>query len=268
MNFKETVMAEVDRKYQDMLNCDEKCPLNESISISEYEKFKTMRDNYYYRLRKEKDDFDKAISVIKNARQNRTKKETDAKNLIINEKRLLKTCLIISIIGFILMTVLVFCGLSNGVNIWAKESLLLSTGFKTFFMPYGAGTVSFVITCVIAGIIALIFAIPISKSCINDMSGDFCSALFALVFSLSLAGGLVFAISFLIIRLIIVFVGWIMFFLLNQYFVLIMGVGTFLTVLFVGKNITVRSHKIKYILNMIVVVILTIGLFCASLFLS
>jgi len=117
MNFKETVMAEVDRKYQDMLNCDEKCPLNESISISEYEKFKTMRDNYYYRLRKEKDDFDKAISVIKNARQNRTKKETDAKNLIINEKRLLKTCLIISIIGFILMTVLVFCGLSNGVNI-------------------------------------------------------------------------------------------------------------------------------------------------------
>ncbi len=261
MEFKELILADVDKKYKNMLEGKTPSPLSKQVKIADSSTYKTKRKNYLNRLNKEKDSINGAIEKIVLRRNDRLSREKQLRQTKVSDKQKLKLCWFLTIIGLVLSTVLCFVALKNGANIWVEKVLIPECGFDTFFTIFikdnagNAGLEVGIITIVLEVIAYVIFLICCIK---KSEIGLF----FGVLFGGMLLGFASLALPFLAIRLLLTGLSYVIYFLLTPLGLLALALLSIILILVNARKLELRLSKFKVFLQ--VVVLIVVSLYCAN----
>lgn len=252
MDFKKTVMSDVHDKYKNMANDQTVCPFHSSLTVTDPTAYSKKRDKYYKRLEKEMETFNDAIDQVCQTRDIRINQENDHKTLIKKDRRRYIPCRIISIIAIILMCVLCFFGLQNGVQEWADNTLIPAMGFGNFFNP---DTVPFIISILIGIIVAITVFFATIKKGDSECCEEF--GFLGVVIATIVSG----AASFFLIRLLIVGIGYLISLCLNQYTIIGLGVISIIIQIILSRKFELKRNKVKISFDILIIVLITIVCF-------
>ncbi len=175
-------------------------------------------------------------------------KTENARYILNEERKAYIPCLITSIVSVLLMSVLTFIVLRNGGHNWSEKVLIPTIGFKGFF-----DKIPFVISSAISVVIMLMSFIFMIK----EEGFDFEAVVGFII-------GSVFIICILsfVVRLIIALLGYLLSLCINQYFILVLGLASVVTIFIFGRKQTLKKNRVKLWINIFIVVLLTAVIFC------
>ena len=258
MDFKKLVMHDTDNKYQDMASGETAVPFTDTVTISDYNNYNGKRNGYYRRLDKEKAEFNSAIGQIRKTRDARIKRENDFKATKSRDRSQFKACRIWTIISIIVSALLSFLAMKNGATLWAKEVLIPEAGFKHFFALFNgstgenAGFEIGILAAILVGITWLIIFIW----CIKEGEfGSCCGVFFGGMF----IGAAPISLPYLLFRLILVGLSWVIYFILTPLGLLALALTAIIIVYCVGKKLELKRFKVKVFINIVLLLVISLG---------
>lgn len=244
MQFKDSILGDIENKYRNMINGKTAKPFSGSVAFASRDAYSGARDKYQHRLNLEMQQYNSALETIKTRRRERLIDEGNLKAAKSRDRKIYFPCLIVFLVAIAVLFCIIHFAMSKGIAYWAKDVIVKETSFKYFFALFeGAGSTGFEvgITAMALGVALwlglLIFAI------VKRVRDDECGWLIGVLLGGLILSGAPIIIPFLAIRLIFVGLGYVVYFLLTPYGLIVIGGIAAILIIILGRRIRLKRFK-------------------------
>lgn len=261
MQFKDTVLGDIETKYFNMLQGETPTPFSFDVSFISRNAYSASRDGYQRRLKAEMQQYNSVLDTVQRRRRERLIEENKFKEAKRRDRKLYAPCFLVFLIAIAGLFLIIHFAMRNGIAYWAREVIVEETSFKCFFAlfpqyqdntGFEVGLTAMVLACALwLGL--LIFAI------VKRVRDDECGGLIGFLLGGLLIGGLPVTLPFLAIRLLFVGLGYVVYFLLTPYGLLVLGGIAAILIIILGRKIQLKRFKTLLSFTIIIALAFTLG---------
>lgn len=245
MRFKDSVLGDVETKHLNMLKGKTPTPFSFDVSFVLRETYSAARDGYQRRLNTEMQQYNSALETVKRRRRERLIDEGNLKAAKRRDRKIYAPCLIVFLVAIAGLFLIIHFAMKNGIAYWAREVIVEETSFKYFFALFShdrnnTGFEVGITAAVAAGALwlgLLIFAI------VKRVRDYECGGLIDFLLGCLILGGLSITLPFLAIRLLFVGLGYVVYFLLTPYGLIVLGGIAAILIIILGCRVRLKRFK-------------------------
>lgn len=261
MDFKDYVLGDVKANHLKMINGEAPQPFASDMSLVPSKTYSENRDRYLERLENEREEFNKSLDKIKTTHRERLEKERHTRFVHYKDLKKYIPCLASFFVLITILFIIIYLAMQDGVAYWVKDVLVEEMGIHSFFAlfshygdntGYETGIAAIVLACCLwVGLI--IYSIILYNTEFVEWP------LYVLVGGL-LLGGLPIMLPFLLIRLLMVALGYLIYFILTPFGIILWGIISLIPIIILGIQIRSTGFKIALIVTIFAVIAFTGGL--------
>lgn len=267
MQFKESILGDVETKHLDMLKDNTSKPFSFDTSLASWDTYSASRDDYLKRLNREMQEFNSAVGKVRSRRSDRLIDKNKLRAAKRRDWRLYTPCLVVFLVAMVALFLIVYFVMKTGFAYWAKDVIVEETSIKHFFVLFDHQNdnigleVEFtaLMLAVAVWLALLIFAIV---KRVRDYAKSWPIAL--LIGGL-IVGGAPIAIPFFAIRLLFVGLGYVIYFLLTPYGLLVIGGIAAVLMIILGARVRLKRFKALLSITIICTVLFSAGFWYFSI---
>lgn len=237
MQFKDFVLSDVETKHLNMLNGKAPSPFSFDVSFVSRDTYSFARDNYQRRLNAEMQQYNFALETV-----NRKCRER-----LVNEKhdrKIYAPCFIVFLIAIVGLFLIIHFAMKNGTAYWAKDVIVEETSFKYFFalFSHDRNNAGFEVG-IIAAVAAVALWIGLLIFAIVKYVRDYECGWLKLLLGGLLFGGAPISLPFLVFRSLFVGLGYVVYFLLTPYGLIVLGGIATVLIIILGCRVRLKRFK-------------------------
>lgn len=245
MQFKDSVLGDVETKHLNMLNGRTSVPFSNDVTIISRGGYSTARDNYQRRLNLEMQQYNSALETVKKRRRDRLIAEGNLKAAKKRDRKIYAPCLIVFLIAIVGLFLIIHFAMKNGIAYWAKDVVVEETSFKYFFALFSHYRDN---TGFEVGITAMALAVALWLgllifAIVKRVRDYECGWLIGLLLGGLIISGAPIMLPFLAIRLLFVGLGYVVYFLLTPYGLIVIGGMAVILIIILGRRIRLKRFK-------------------------
>lgn len=245
MRFKDSVLSDIETKHLNMFNGRTPTPFSFDASFVSRGAYSAARDNYQRRLNSEMQQYNSALETVKRRRRERLIDEGNLKAAKKRDRKIYAPCLIVFLVAIVGLFLIIHFAMRNGIAYWVKDVIVEETSFKSFFALFSHYRDN---TGFEVGITAMALAVALWLgllifAIVKRVRDYECGWLIGLLLGGLIISGAPIMLPFLAIRLLFVGLGYVVYFLLTPYGLIVLGGIAVILIIILGRRIRLKRFK-------------------------